>query len=180
MKQKVVIFAGNHCVKEKESYYFDLAYNLGRLLAQNNFVVASGAGPGLMDEALRGAIETGGETMGVALNLEGRRQSKYVSSSTIFDKLGPRQDSLVALGDAYVALPGGVGTLHEISNILALKRVKEIPASKPLILIGRYYHPLKDVFDEMVADGFVDKGIFSLYDLVNTPEGAIKIIRDRI
>lgn len=177
MSKKVSIFAGTHCVKEKESYYFDLAYRTGKLLAERGFTVATGAGPGLMDQALKGAREAGGETIGVGLRIAGRPQSKHITHSTVFDKLSPRQDRLIELGDVYIALPGGVGTLYEILNILALKRIKEVGADKPLILVDGYYGMLENIFQTMITEGFVDSAVHTLYQVVGTPEEAIEMIQ---
>ncbi len=54
MKKKISVFAGNNCNKEKEKFYFDLAYKTGKLLAENNFVTITGAGEGLMEETANG------------------------------------------------------------------------------------------------------------------------------
>src|SRR4051812_18552771 len=90
----IAVFAASSVSKEKEKYYFDLAYETGKLLAQAGFVVASGAGPGLMDELMHGASEAGGQTIGIGLDLPGRFQSKYTASLSLFAKLSPRQDQL--------------------------------------------------------------------------------------
>ncbi len=177
MNKKVAVFAGNGCKKEKEEMYFAVAHKLGELLARNNFTTVTGAGAGLMEEAMRGAFEAGGETIGVCLNFEGRKKSHYLTSSTEFDTLGPRQDKLIREGDAYIALPGGIGTMYEIFNILALKRLKEIPAEKPLILIGTYYKILDEMLRTVANEGFVEEKVFSLYTIVETPEKAIEILR---
>jgi predicted Rossmann-fold nucleotide-binding protein len=84
------------------------------------------------------------------------------------------------MGDAYVALPGGIGTFYEVLNILALKRLDEIPANKPLILIDGYYNAVKGIIDEMLKDGFVEDNIYSLFDFASTPEEAVEIIKMKI
>src|SRR4051812_42450332 len=134
MGKNVVIFAGNDCIEKLRAYYYAVAYSTGKLLAESGLTVVTGAGGGLMNEALRGAHEAGGKTIGIGLNIGERKQSDFAKDITLFDKLHPRQDKMIALGDAYVALPGGVGTLFEVLNIIALKRIAEMPAGKPLVL----------------------------------------------
>ncbi len=180
MIKNIAIFAGNGCKKEKEPEYFPLAHTMGELLAKNNFVTVTGAGAGLMEEALRGAFQAGGETIGVGLNFEGRKRSQYLTSSTEFDTLAPRQDKLIQTGDAYIALPGGVGTFYEIFNILALKRLKEIPPEKPLILVGTYYEDFEHMLKKMAKEGFVEEKVFSLYDMAATPEEALVLLKQKI
>ena len=177
MEQKrVSVFAGNRCAPNKEKYYFDLAYQTGKLLAQKGLIVVSGAGPGLMDQVLKGAFEAGGRTFGVALNVAGRHQSQYVSEMTLHDTLGPRQDEIIKLGDAYIALPGGIGTIYEVNNILALKRVGEISKEKPLILLGEYFNMLGPVFKTMINEGFADESITGLFKIVSNPEEAADLL----
>ena len=180
MKKKISLFAGNGCAKEKEAEYFSMAHRMGTLLAENDFVTVTGAGAGLMEEAMRGAFEAGGETAGVVLNFKGRKPSRYLKDSTVFDTLAPRQDKLVKDGDAYIALPGGVGTFYEIFNILAFKRLNEIPHKKPFILVGAYYNMFEDMLKKMQSEGFVEKEIFSYYDRAETPEEALTILKRKI
>lgn len=174
MSKVVTVFAGAHCSPEKEVLYLNLAHETGTLLAKNGFTVATGAGSGLMDEVLRGAKEVGGEIVGVGLSWA--TPSKHVTNHTVFDKLSPRQDKLIQLGDAYIALPGGVGTLYEIFNILALKRIEEMPLGKQLILIGDYYDQLDPMIEMMIGEGFVGEAVRSYFHRVKTPKEAINLL----
>ena len=175
----VSVFAGTESHKDKEAYYYGLAYETGKLLARAGFTVATGAGPGLMNEAMRGATEAGGATIGVVLNVPGREQSKYASESFAFNTLGPRQDKLVKICDACIALPGGIGTLYEIANILALKRIgdNELSPEKPLILIGKFYNGFEKMFDKMISEGFATAKIHTFYTHVLTPAEAVEILK---
>lgn len=172
----IAIFAGSNCIKEREDYYFDLAYTTGKLLADSGFTVVTGGGPGLMHHALRGAAEAGGETMSVLLNLAGRTHSSYAINHVAFDKLNPRQDKLIQLGDAYIALPGGIGTMYEICNIMALKMIGEIPKDKPMIIIGDYFKPLIHLFQEIVGEGFAAGDMLDCYTMVATPQEAVSLL----
>lgn len=178
MSRKIVVFAGNGCRKEREDYYFSLAFKTGRLLSRAGFVVVTGGGPGLMNEVSRGAYDTGGKTIGICLEKQGREQSKYLSEKTVYNKLRPRQEKLLSLGDGFVALPGGIGTLYEITEIMGLKRKGELPLTKPLVLISSYFHPFINELKRMYHEGFVTKELDSFYFQANTPEEAIKILTD--
>ncbi|MDD5068523.1 MAG: LOG family protein [Candidatus Pacebacteria bacterium] len=178
--KKISVFAGNDCFKERQKHYFGLAYQTGKLLAENKFITVTGAGTGLMEEVSRGAFEAGGETMGIGLDFGGRVQSKYVKTIEIFKNLGPRQEKLITLADAYIALPGGVGTFFEIYNILGLKRLGEIPKDMPLILISDYFSMIQETLEKMMEEGFLEKSASSLYTIVNTPEEAMEILKEQI
>jgi len=175
--KKIAVFAGSECDGPKKEYYLALARRTGALLAQSGFVAMTGAGSaGLMNETLRGAHESGGKTMGIGLNIKGRTQSTFAHSIDIYDKLGLRQDQLIQLGDAYIALPGGIGTLYEIANIIALKRIDEMPTDKPLILIDEYYDMIRPLIRTMMAEGFA-RDLDACYTIVKTPEEAIYLLK---
>ncbi len=177
---RVAIFCGSGCAKIRQPYYFDIAYQTGKALAQAGFVVITGAGPGLMDEALRGAHEAGGETIGVALNMDGRKRSQSAGTVFAYDTLGPRQAKIMELADAFVALPGGIGTLYELTEVLALKRVNELPHRKPLVLLGDYYQHLIKVFDDMITEGFADESLQELFHLAKEPADAATYIQKNL
>lgn len=176
-KNKIVsVFAGAQVIKSREKYYFDLAYTMGKLLAEAGFTVASGAGPGMMDEVLHGASDAGGDTIGVVLDLGGRYRSTYAKDLSVFAELSPRQNKMITMGDAYIALPGGVGTVFEVMQVLALKRVGELPRSKPLILVDDYYSMLDGMFTRMAEELFLDEPAEGLFSHAKTPEEAIAIL----
>lgn len=171
--KKIVVFAGNECRKDLEEYYHALAYKTGELLSQAGFVVVTGGGQGLMNEVCRGAIETGGETIGICLELKTRQNSSFLTTRESYHHLRPRQDRLISLADAFIALPGGIGTLYEIFAVLALKRKFELERKIPLIIIDDYFHELKILFDKIIELGFANTDIKSLYKIVKTPQQGV-------
>ncbi|MBI3379696.1 TIGR00730 family Rossman fold protein [Candidatus Gottesmanbacteria bacterium] len=173
MKKKIVVFAGNECVKDKEKYYFSLAYKLGKLLAKDGFIVVTGGGPGLMNEVMKGAYEHGGETIGVRLNIPGRKHSEFVKRTLLFEDLNKRQDKLLHMADGFISLPGGVGTFYEIFAVLALKRDGELSKNTPMILIDEYFAEFKNLMNKLYREGFAEKEIKQFYSCVRTPEEAI-------
>jgi len=177
MKKKIVVFAGSECSPKREKYYYSLAYKTGKLLAEAGFTVVTGGGPGLMNEVSHGATDGGGKTVGVCLDIAGRTQSKYLSEKFMFTHLGPRQDKLLELGDGFLALPGGIGTLHEVVAVLALKRKNEIPPNKPLIIIDGYYQEFRELLEKMQQEGFITENLYSLFTMVKTPEEAIEKLK---
>lgn len=178
MKKKIVVFAGNECVKDKEKYYYSLAYKTGKLLAKNNFITVTGGGPGLMNEVMRGAYENGGETIGVRLNVPCRKHSEFVTEFILYTDLVTRQTELLKMADGFVSLPGGVGTFYEIFAVLALKRKQEIDKNKPLILVDGYYEEFELLMGEMYKEGFAEKEIKSFYKIVKMPEEAIAELKN--
>lgn len=176
MMKNIVVFAGNECLQEKEQYYYPLAYTTGQLLAKAGFTVVTGGGPGLMNEVCRGAYEAGGETIGICLNVEGREQSSFLTKKEVFDHLNPRQERLLFFGDGYLALPGGIGSLYEITAVIALKRKKDIPVQRPLIIIDEYYQELRFLMEKMEREGFINHELDTSYEFAKTPQEAVGIL----
>ena len=120
-----------------ESEASHLAYELGVLLAKEGFVLLTGGGGGIMEEASRGASEAGGTVVGILpnegwedrnLRYAGEYPNPYVSIPIFTGMSDARNAINVKTSDVVVALPGGAGTLSEIA--LALK------SNKPVILLG--------------------------------------------
>lgn len=172
-----MVFAGNECIAAKEKYYYWLAYNTGKLLAENNFITVTGGGPGLMNEVMKGAIDAGGETIGIRLNVAGRKHSQFVTKSLIFDDLNKRQEELLNMADGFIALPGGVGTFYEIFAVLALKRKGELDRRSPMILVDEYFDVFETLMNTMYKEGFAENKIKSFYERVETAKEVIKILK---
>ena len=172
----IAIFAGaDPKGKDKESQ-LATAYALGKDLAEAGFTTMTGGGPGLMDEPLRGAKEAGGPTIGITLTVGREIQSPYADNVFSYDELAPRQEKMIEMGDAYVALPGGLGTAYEIFNILCLKRLDVLPAATPLVLVGEYYRPLETLLQHMIEEGFVHPSLKNSCVLVGTAEEATAVL----
>lgn len=178
MTKKIVVFAGNECVKAKEKYYFSLAYKTGKLLAENKFITVTGGGPGLMNEVMRGAFENGGETIGIRLNVPGRKHSEFVTKSMLFDNLNKRQEELLRIADGFISLPGGIGTFYEVFAVLALKRKQELDKNIPLLLVGGYYDRFENLMKQMYEEEFAESKIKSFYTKVETIEETLKEIKN--
>lgn len=177
MNKNIVVFAGNGCSKDREEDYYLLSYETGKILAQSGYTVVTGGGPGLMNQVLKGAYENNGKTIGVRLHQEGKIQSPFVTKTFIYHRLKPRQAKLISLADAFLALPGGIGTHYEIFEVLCLKRKGEIKMNTPLILIGEYYDEFLKLISLMEKEGLVQKSIRNLFDCCKDLKEMVKILK---
>jgi uncharacterized protein (TIGR00730 family) len=134
---KISIFGGANPKPETKAY--QEAYELGQHLGQSGFTIITGGYSGTMEAASRGANEAGGHVIGVTCDeIESYRPlgpNDWVIEEWRRETLRERIDAMVENCDAAVALPGGVGTLAEISMTWNLLIINAI-APKPLILIG--------------------------------------------
>ena len=119
---KVVSVFGTSAAKPGDKN-FSLAERLGGLLAKAGYAIANGGYGGTMEAAARGASEAGGEVIGVTCSAFGRgRANKYVSREIVTASLNERLDTLINLGNAYVVLPGGTGTLLELALCMGTEK----------------------------------------------------------
>lgn len=132
---------------------FTLAYRTGKLLAQAGFTIANGGYGGTMLAAAKGAVEGGGKTIGVTCSaFKGSSANEYISRQIVTDSLDERLDTLIKLGQGYVVLPGGTGTLLELAKVWELKNKGFLAEKKPIILVGGFWKPLVDLVATDDAD----------------------------
>jgi len=136
-----------------DQFEHQLAYGLGRAIAEKGWVAVNGGGPGLMHRLLEGAKSAGGTTRAVRLERHSREQSPFADQFTSSADLRARQAQMLLLADAFVALPGGIGTHYEIFEILALKNAGEMAAEIPLILLGDFFRPLERYLQSLIHVG---------------------------
>mgnify|MGYP000266679836 CR=1 FL=1 len=125
---------------------FALAEQLGRELAQAGFVVANGGYAGTMLAGAKGAAQAGGTVVGVTCSaFKSSVANEYVTRTVVTGSLDERLNTLVKLGDGYVVLPGGTGTLLELAAVWELKNKRFLDAGKPVVLLGDFWRPLVDL-----------------------------------
>lgn len=150
----VTVF-GSARFKEGDKYYA-LAREAGGALAGLGFTVMTGGGPGVMEAANRGAHEAGGRSVGcnIALPFE-QFPNRYLDRWVTCHYFFVRKVLLFKYSYAFVVLPGGLGTLDELSEALTLIQTGKIKQF-PVVLMGAaYWRPFTDLLQEMVQFGTV-------------------------
>ena len=139
----VVTIFGSSQAKEGEADY-KRGRALGRKLAEAGFTVCNGGYGGIMAAAARGAKEGGGKTIGVTTEDFGGPANPWIDREIRMKKWSERLFKLIELGDAYVVLDGGTGTLVELFVVWEMLNKKFI--QKPLIVLG---HQLQGLVSEI-------------------------------
>lgn len=155
------------------------ARELGSLLAKAGYIVATGGYRGVMEAASRGANEAGGHVIGVTCEriealAPGLTTNRWVSEEIRFRDLRTRLNHLVTESEAAIAMPGGVGTLSEISLNWSLLQAAEIPL-QPLILVGQAWQQMVNVFLHQAGDYVLerDKGLICTVDTAAEAAGLV-------
>ena len=139
-KSTIVTIFGSSRPGESEELYKN-ARRLGMLLAQSGLVVCNGGYGGVMEASARGAKEAGGTTIGVLTDVFSRQPNAFIDKRIVEPDLVSRLMRLVELGDAYVVLQGGTGTLLELSMVWELMN-KTLMKSKPFFVMGEFWQPI--------------------------------------
>lgn len=156
--------------------------NLSRQLCEAGFSVITGGGPGLMEAANKGCFDAGGESIGLHIHLPLEQKSNpYLKIRCDFRYFFIRKLVFVKYALAYVALPGGYGTLDELSEALVLIQTKRIKPF-PIVLLGKeYWAGLVEWFQkQMVTNGFCKEEDLDLFMVTDSPEEAVSHIKKHV
>jgi uncharacterized protein (TIGR00730 family) len=162
--------------------YYETARQMGRLLADAGFTVLTGGGPGVMEAANRGAKDVGGRSIGCNIRLPMEQApNPYVDWFMEFKYFFVRKVMLVKYSYAFVALPGGFGTLDEMFEIATLVQTGKVQ-NFPLVFIGvEYWDPLLRFFRErMIPEGTIDQADFDRFVVTDSPDEAMAHIAEAV
>ncbi len=176
----VTIF-GSARIKPGTKYYKE-ATKLARLMAQNGFSIITGGGPGIMEAANKGAYLGGGESIGLNIQLPfEQRINKYVRHGMAFHFFFTRKVMLTSPSQAFVAFPGGFGTMDEVFEVLTLIQTHKMQPV-PVILVGRdYWESLNNfIEDKMVSYKTINKDDLDIFHIVDSAEEALEILKKTV
>jgi uncharacterized protein (TIGR00730 family) len=162
------------------SQHYAVAREIGARLAQAGFTVMTGGGPGMMEAANRGARDVGGNSVGCNIRLaKEQRPNPYVDRWITFNHFFVRKVMLVKYSYAFIAMPGGFGTLDELFEVATLIQTHKIKHF-PLVLVGReYWSPLMDFLRErLLAVGMIDPQDYDLLLVTDSPEEAVNSVSE--
>lgn len=159
--------------------YYELARELGRGLARAGFTVMTGGGPGIMEAANRGAKEVGGRSVGCNIELPREQHpNAYLDRWVTFRYFFVRKVMLAKYSYAFVALPGGFGTMDEMFELATLVQTGKVEGY-PLVIMGSdYWRPMVDfVRNRLVEEETIDAADADRFILTDSVPQAIEHIR---
>lgn len=148
--------------------YTEAAVALGKAMGERgDTLVYGGASKGLMGAIAQAAHEAGGRVVGIIPKalLTVEFAFEHADDLIITEDLRERKASMEARADAFIALPGGIGTLEEVFEIMTLRALNLTP--KPLILLNteNFYDPLMELLQRMLSGGFIRRPISEVFYL---------------
>ena len=169
-----IVFFGSARFKPKSGYYIkakDLAYkltkwNMKKYKDEHRFVITSGAGPGIMEAANRGANEAGGKSVGLGISLPFEQtNNKWITKGLdfIFHYFFMRKFWFIYKTKGIVVWPGGFGTLDELFDVLTLLQCKKITRKIPIVLFGSEFWDGLINWERLIAAGTISKEDLNLF-----------------
>ena len=176
----VTIF-GSARVKPGNVFY-KMADEIAYQLVQHGYGVITGGGPGIMEAGNRGAKRAKGKSVGLNIYLPHEQKGNiYIDPDKLitFDYFFVRKVMFVKYSQGFIVMPGGLGTLDELTEALTLIQTKKI-GRFPIVLVGKkFWKGLLEWWKKvLVEDKMINKVDLELFNLVDTPEQAVKVIDD--
>lgn len=171
-KQTVAVFGSARLASNTELY--KNTEEAAELLAANDWIIATGAGPGLMEAANKGAVKHCQDkcicSLGYSIYLPFENSiNLHVQNNTHHNTFFTRLKQFTDECNAFIALPGGYGTLLEIMSVIQLLQVEHIK-DKPLILVGSMWQDLMNsIATRLWRERFIKEEELSLWYFANDP-----------
>ncbi|HEV2017687.1 MAG TPA: TIGR00730 family Rossman fold protein [Gemmatimonadaceae bacterium] len=175
--EKAVTIFGSARIGPDDPHY-DAAEETARLLAEAGFAIITGAGPGIMEAANKGAQAGGGRSIGCNIELPFEQGANpYVDTLVNFKYFFVRKTMFIKYSVAFIIFPGGFGTLDELFEALTLIQTGKIYRF-PVILFGRYYWAglLRWLQARVLSEGKISEGDLDLMLVTDDPAEAVQAI----
>lgn len=160
--------------------YAEAARALGKALAENDIGLVYGGGSlGLMGETARAVIRQGGRVTGIIPAFLSQREHMLLEAHelVVVENMHQRKHLMFLRSDAFVALPGGLGTLEEFVEQLTWAQLEQ--HQKPIVLLNvdGFWDPLLVLFQRMREEGFIRRGLELHLDVADKVEAVLPAIR---
>lgn len=160
--------------------YYEMARVTTRMLAEAGYAIITGAGPGIMEAANRGAKEGGGLSIGLNIEIPSEQKSNaYVEKLLTFRYFFCRKVMFVKYAHAFIIFPGGFGTVDEFMESITLIQTRR--ASRfPVILVGsNFWKGLVQWMQEsLVGTKKISEADLAIFQLVDDPAAIVRIVKD--
>ncbi|HJZ54040.1 MAG TPA: TIGR00730 family Rossman fold protein [Gemmataceae bacterium] len=158
---------------------YQLAREVGRLLARSGFTVMTGGGPGIMEAANRGAKDVGGRSIGCNIVLpKEQKPNPYLDTWIDFEHFFVRKLMLIKYSYAFVVMPGGFGTLDELFEVATLIQTGKVEDFPVVVMGTQYWRPMLEQIRGMVEAKTIDPIDLEKLIVTDDPGEAVSAITD--
>lgn len=162
--------------------YYNTAEEIAFKLVQHGYGVITGGGPGIMEAGNKGANRAKGKSVGLNIFLPFEQKGNiYIDPDKLisFDYFFVRKVMFVKYSQGFIVMPGGFGTLDELTEALTLIQTKKT-GRFPVVMVGlKFWEGFIDWFkDVLVNEKMIEREDLQLFNLVDTPEEAVRVIDD--
>lgn len=151
----IAVYCGSSSGNDEK--YTEAAKKLGTWIGESgNTLVYGGANKGLMGVLADSVLENGGKVIGVLPDVERILARKHagLTECIITSSMAERKAKMIELADAFIALPGGIGTLDEITDVMSLSSLDVVTGPIVLFNTDGYYEPFRMVIRKVIETGF--------------------------
>ena len=176
-RKKITVYCGSRL--GNDPIYASFAGRLGEAIGKNGYDLIYGGGSiGLMGIVADAAMASGAVVTGYMPQALIDREMAHLGISRLVpvSSMAERKELLILGGDAFVVLPGGIGTMEELFDTLSVHHLSPHPEGAAPILLanaGHIYDPLKVLWENMVQNGFIPSEERNLIRICDTPEEMI-------
>lgn len=159
--------------------YHKAAYELGLALGQEGHaLVFGGYVDGMMGSIANGFADAEAKLIGVVPGIFGhdRRKHRLLSEIHYVETLAKRKETMMAIADVFIALPGGVGTLDELFEVITLKSIDRLNAPVIIYNVNGFYDPLLTQLQSMQKQGFIRGHLDNQICVANSKEEIIQLL----
>jgi len=152
---------------------------IARRLGELGFSIITGGGPGVMEAANKGALKAGVASVGLNIDLpEKQICNAYTTNSITFRHFFVRKVMLVKYAIAFIIIPGGLGTLDELTEVLTLMQTHKIKPFPVILFNGKFWKGFLDWLQSSVlTKGFVSEEDFNLLRICDEIDAVIEIVQ---
>lgn len=152
---------------------------IAQRLGEMGFSIVTGGGPGVMEAANRGALKAGVASVGLNIQLpEEQAPNVYTTKSLTFRHFFVRKVMLVKCATAFIMMPGGLGTLDELTEILTLMQTHKIRPFPVVLFNSNYWKGFLDWLQiSVLAEGFISEEDFSLLRVCDETDAVTETVR---
>jgi len=176
--EPAVSFYGSSRLKADDKLYIqieDIAYRLGQM----GFSVITGGGPGVMEASNKGALRAGVKSVGLNIELpEEQECNAYTTKSITFHHFFVRKVMLVKYATAFIMMPGGLGTLDELTEVLTLIQTYKIRPFPVILFDSNYWKGFLDwLKDTVLSREFISEDDLNLLRVCDHPDEVIETVK---